>query len=312
MFPGSKGDGVEGYFTVFTPAIPGVALSAAAVVEAVIGVKDVGKYLHMAYPVNGALTLALTSSAAVDTLIAHGAKGKTLQFVFYRGERRGALVRMYGLPWSATYASVSAALEEQLGAVNHLVLRSYKGTSVLTGEALAWVSLREEGEHRSRGHLVFGGRTVKIKIDHPQSAEPSAPTKPSSDESPAMEPVPVATPSAAPTSSATPSASAPVTVPTLAAPVPAPATANKDVTSATPAYNPPAPKEDSSNASPPRKQQSGLKKGFLVADEPASSRLPTASPALAALSLPPTKKVRASTSPPSDRDYESDEINMDT
>jgi len=156
-------------FCVFVPGTPGKTNSIPEVVDCALEILgDQASDLHMAYPVNGALTLALKTDAAAAALVATaGAK-----FKFFRGERRGSLVRLYGLPWTATYESVYAALQVQLGAVNHLVLRSYPGTSVLTGDAIAWVSLREGTPARSRGVVSIHDRSVRCKIDNPMQAPP--------------------------------------------------------------------------------------------------------------------------------------------
>ena len=90
----------------------------------------------VAYVQNSAFTLSVPTEAHASKLVSQGILVKTKHLAFYRGERLGSMVRLFGLPFSSTYDAVHTALSKQLGVVNLLQLRTYKGTSTYTGREL--------------------------------------------------------------------------------------------------------------------------------------------------------------------------------
>ena len=258
--------------TVFAPPVEGARVTVAAFLKVVL--RALGRdAVHMARVESGCIVVALVSQAAVDTLLGEGVTVDGHHFHFFRGERRGSSVRLYGLPWSATYDRVHAALTAQLGEVNSLTLRTHPGTTVLTGEALAFVRMDASSTPTS---VSMADRKVRCKIVH-ATTESTAPDKPVDKPAPEYEDADEATASAY---------SSPAPLPPLAPYAPTSA-APAAATSAPAAASAQATLRASSSAKPTSaragatagergktKVAQGLQGGFLLQEKPTRERSP--------------------------------------
>lgn len=77
--------------------------------------KRLGKSPLVAYVQNEAFTLSVDNEPHADMLLSQPLCVKTHMLSFFRGERRGHMVRLFGLPFSCTPAAVQQALSDQLG-----------------------------------------------------------------------------------------------------------------------------------------------------------------------------------------------------
>jgi hypothetical protein len=186
------------FHVLFAPPNPSKRLSIREVLDAVVSI--VGDSIHMARVEGNALNVCVVGDDAAEQLLA---KGATLsdgsRIPFFRGERRGTVVRVYGLPFTATHADVHEAMTAQLGSVNALVMRVHPGTRILTGEAMAWVDLTVP---RAKGaQLSVCGRKVRCKVEvlpEPEATRPDTENEapPASSQAPSAAPPPPATPQA--------------------------------------------------------------------------------------------------------------------